>query len=376
MPQQRRRVCFVLPSLNGGGAERAAVQILNGLDPEHWERSMFLFAREGPYLSEVAVDVRVDAADVASRTGRWHALRRHVRDRRPDLVMAFLSYFSVLTAVRAANTGARVAFNQQTPMSEFLTDADYHWRRHWHKAAFSVVTRIGYGAVDLVIATSRGVARDLTKSFGVDPARIAVLPNPVDLDRVRLSMAEPIDPQWLAPGAGPLVVAAGRLADAKNYPLLIDAFALLCKHRPARLWILGQGEREGALRQRIADRGLTNVVTLLGFQPNPWKFIARADVFVLTSRYEGFGNVLIEAMACGVPVVATASPGTIDIVSHDVDGVLVQTHDADSVAAAMRRVLDPSTRARLAGGARRSAARFGLPIAIERYEAVLGGMLT
>jgi glycosyltransferase involved in cell wall biosynthesis len=281
----------------------------------------------------------------------------------------------VLTAVRAANTAARVVFNQQTPMSEFLTDADYHWRRHWHKAAFSAVTRIGYGAVDLVIATSRGVARDLTRSFGVDPDRIAVLPNPVDLDRVRAAANEPIDAPWSAPATGPLLVAAGRLADAKNYPLLIDAFAIVSRQLPARLWILGQGEREGALRQRIADRGLTNVVTLLGFQPNPWKFIARADAFVLTSRYEGFGNVLIEAMACGVPVVATASPGTIDIVTPDVDGVLVESHDADSVAAAMRRVLDPPTRARLADGARRSAVKFGLPMAIERYDAVLREVL-
>ena len=219
------------------------------------------------------------------------------------------------------------------------------------------------------------MARDLTKSFGVDPSRIAVLPNPVDLDRVRSAMAEPVDAKWLAPAPGPMVVAAGRLADAKNYPLLIDAFALLRQQVPARLWILGQGELEGALRQRIADRGLTDVVTLLGFQPNPWKFIARADAFVLTSRYEGFGNVLIEAMACGVPVVATASPGTVDIVSHGVDGLLVQAHDADSVAAAMRCVLDPSTRARLADGARRSAARFGLPIAIQRYDAVLREVL-
>ena len=372
---QRRRICFVLPSLNGGGAERAAVQILNGLDPARWERSMFLFAREGPYLADVAADVRVDAADVASRTGRWHALRRHVRDHRPELVMAFLSYFSVLTAVRAANTGARVAFNQQTPMSAFLTDEDYHWRRQWHKAAFSAVARLAYGAVDLVIATSRGVARDLTKGFGVDPGRIAVLPNPVDLDRLQSAMAETVDATWLAPVPGPMVVAAGRLADAKNYPLLIDAFALLRQQVPARLWILGQGELEGALRQRIADRGLTDVVRLLGFQPNPWKFIARADAFVLTSRYEGFGNVLIEAMACGVPVVATASPGTVDIVSHDVDGLLVQVHDAGSVAAALRCVLDPSTRARLADGARRSAARFGLPIAIQRYDAVLREVL-
>src|SRR5687768_16005863 len=104
----RKRICFVLPSLNGGGAERAAVQILNGLDPNHWDRSLFLFSREGPYLSEVDPSIPIHDAGASSRGGRWRALRRHVVQQRPDLVMAFLSYFSVLSAVRLANVGATV----------------------------------------------------------------------------------------------------------------------------------------------------------------------------------------------------------------------------------------------------------------------------
>ena len=130
----RRRICFVLPSLNGGGAERAAVQILNGLDPDRWDRSMFLFAREGPYLADVDPAIRIAAADTASRWGRWRALRSFVIGERPEVVMAFLSYFSVLSAVRAANTGATVMFNLQTPMSAFLTVAKAalcQRRRHW-----------------------------------------------------------------------------------------------------------------------------------------------------------------------------------------------------------------------------------------------------
>ena len=369
---RRRKVCFVLPSLNGGGAERAAVQILNGLDPNRWDRSMFLFAREGPYLAEVDPAIAITSADSASRWGRWRALRSFVARERPDLVMAFLSFFSVLSAARAANTRATVMFNLQTPMSAFLTDADYHWRRSWHKAAFAAVARVGYAAADLIIATSHGVARDLTGSFGIDPDRIRVLANPVDLDRVRAAIAEPIDAAILPPGEAPLIVAAGRLAEAKNYPLMIDAFAMLRQRMPARLCILGQGELEGELRLLIAARGLSGAVSLAGFQANPWKYIAKADVFLLTSRYEGFGNVLIEAMACGVPVVATASAGTRDIVEPDIDGVLIDSHTPEAVSAALRRVLEHrELRASMSRQAAASAERFAAPRVAARYDQVL-----
>jgi glycosyltransferase involved in cell wall biosynthesis len=368
----RRKVCFVLPSLHGGGAERAAVQILNGLDPDHWDRSMFLFAREGPYLAEVDPAIAIVSADTASRWGRWRALRAFIARERPEIVMAFLSFFSVLSAARAANTRATVIFNLQTPMSAFLTDADYHWRRRWHKAAFAAVTRVGYAAADLIIATSHGVARDLTSAFGISPDNIRVLSNPVDLDRVRAATAEPIDEAVLPPGPAPLIVAAGRLAEAKNYPLMIEAFAMLRQRMPARLCILGQGELEGTLRQLIAERGLIASVTLAGFQANPWKYIARAEVFLLTSRYEGFGNVLIEAMACAVPVVATASAGTRDIVQHGTDGLLIEAHAPSAIADALFRLLsDPGQLHQLRDGAMRATEKFGLPSTVARYDSTM-----
>ena len=166
-----------------------------------------------------------------------------------------------------------------------------------------------------------------------------------------------------------MVVAAGRLADAKNYPLLIDAFAELRRSRPTTLFVLGSGGREAAIRSQIAARGLDEVVILCGFQPNPWKFIARADVFALTSRYEGFGNVLVEAMACGIPVVATTSPGTREIVVDGVNGLLVDDHTPEAVAAALERVLgDDALRQRLAAGARSRARQFALPALAAAYD--------
>jgi glycosyltransferase involved in cell wall biosynthesis len=365
----RRRVAFVLPSLHGGGAERAAVHIVNSLDAQQWDRSMYLATRVGPYLNDVSPGVRIASGDEVSRHSQWLALRRFLAGERPDIVMAFLSYFTVLTAARAIAGRIRVVFNQQTPMSAFLEDADYAWRQPWRRQVFAGATRMGFNAADAVVATSQGVADDLEHAFGVRRDHVTIIPNPVDLQTVKRRAREPLDRPRQE--QAPTIVAAGRLADAKNYPLLIDAMSLVLGRVPARLVILGQGEREAMLRGLVAERGLSDAIEFAGFQENPWKHIARAEVFVLTSRYEGFGNVLIEAMACGVPVVATASPGTRDIVRDQVDGLLVEEHTPAAVADALVRVLsDRAFRARLAEAAAAGAGRFALVEISARYDAL------
>jgi glycosyltransferase involved in cell wall biosynthesis len=371
------RICFVLPSLNGGGAERAAVQILNALDATRWDRSMYLFAREGRFLADVDRSVRLASGTAESRLGRWVQLRRHLQAVRPDIVMSFLSYFSVLTAARAAGVGARVVFNQQTPISAFLADADYAWRRPWHRRLFSIVTRRAYGVADAIVATSTGVADDLVRVFGVVRDRIRVLHNPVDLDAIARAIGETVPAEHEAAAGIRTIVAAGRLADAKNYPLLLDAFAIVRRSVAARLVVLGAGERDREIRDQIARLGIAADVLLCGFQSNPWKYMARADVFALTSRYEGFGNVLVEAMACGAPVVATRSPGTQDIVRDGVDGVLVDRHTPEAVAAALEGMLrDDDLRRRMADAARRGAARFALPAIADQYDRMLRELAT
>ena len=372
----RQKICFVLPSLNGGGAERAAVHILNALDPEAWDRSMYLFRREGPYLDEVDGSIELATGNGESRIGRWFALRGFLRRVRPRLVVSFLSYFSVLTAVRSARVGARVVFNQQTPMSAFLSDADYHWRLPWHRRAFSVAARLGYRGADAIVSTSTGVADDLVSQFGVARDRITVVHNPTDLEAIAAAVREPLEPSQQRQLAHPLIVAAGRLADAKNYPLLIEALAVLRRSVPAQLLILGEGERESALRSQVSRLGLEDAVVFCGFQRNPWKFIACADVFALSSRYEGFGNVLIEAMACGVPVVATSSPGTREIVNSGVDGLLVDAHEPAALAAALQRILvDHALRQRMSQEARRSAQNFALPAIATTYGRVFSEVI-
>jgi glycosyltransferase involved in cell wall biosynthesis len=260
-------------------------------------------------------------------------------------------------------------------MTAFLQDADYAWRNPLRRRLFSTATRIGFNAADAVVATSQGVADDLDHGFGVRTRHLTVIPNPVDLDAVSRRSIESLDRAVTAQWTDRTIVAAGRLADAKNYPLLIEAMGLVRQRVAARLVILGHGERETALRTLVGALGLNDVVEFAGFQENPWKFIARSAVFVLTSRYEGFGNVLVEALACGVPVVATASAGTRDIVRHEIDGLLIEQHSPQAVADALVRVLaDGTLRARLAENARAGAHRFSLAQVSARYDDLFKGL--
>lgn len=371
---RRLRVAFVLPSLQGGGSERTAVTLLTGLADRGYELSLFLFVREGVYFDRLPANVRVKIGK-AGRFARFWALRRWLREEPQDVVVSFLSHFTVYAAVRAAGTGAKYIINQGTPLSAFLRDPDFAWRRPVRRRLFATLARRVYSRADAVEATSQGIAEDLVHNYDVPRHRISILHNPVDVDEIARAGRQPLDGALLEARL-PTVISAGRLAHAKNLPLLVDALHVLARRLPYRAWILGQGELEGELRDRLTTAGLKDRVSLLGFQGNPWKFMARADVFLLTSRYEGFGNVVIEAMASGLPVVATASDGTREIVQHEHNGLLVEEHTADAVASAIERVLaEPGLHARLAAAARLRAAEFTVASVVDRLDASLRALV-
>ena len=367
------KICFVVPTLTGGGAERVAVTVLSALDGVRHERVLYLFsADDGVYFDRVDPGVRVVIASRRSWVARLFQLASFLRTERPDVVMPFLSYFITAIAAWMAGGRARVVFNQGTPTSGFLDDPDFSWKAPIRRRLFAAMTRWFYRRADAVVVTSQGVADDLATRYGVPRAKMHVLHNPVDLDAISSAAAAPIE---MVAADGPVVVAVGRLAGVKNYPLLIEALALLSgvvepegSALRTTAWILGDGPERERLEHLARHRGVGDRVRFLGFQQNPWRFIARGDVFVLTSTYEGFGNVLIEAMACGAPVVATRSPGTTEIIEHERNGLLVE-HDPQAVAGAIGRLLrDPALRSRLVDAARQGVGHYALPRVAERYD--------
>ncbi len=239
------------------------------------------------------------------------------------------------------------------------------------RRAATMVERIQYRSMHRLIAVSQELAQDLVHLAGVDPRRITVIANGVDLVSIDRQSRAANDHPWFAAGAAPVVVAVGRHCRQKNFAHLLRAFARLRGRLDARLVILGEGDaRTLANLQRLASElGVSQDVWLAGYQANPYRFLARARLFVLSSRWEGASNALIEALACGCPVVATACPtGVREVLTDQRTGALVPMGDVGALAEAMyTRLVRPHDPA----SSRRHAAAYRLPQTLAGYLALL-----
>jgi glycosyltransferase involved in cell wall biosynthesis len=228
-----------------------------------------------------------------------------------------------------------------------------------------------YGAADGVVAVSDGVADDFAQVTGFRRSRIRTIYNPVVTAELSALAEAPLDDPWFAPGQPPVVLSVGRLAVQKDFPTLLRAFALVRAQRPARLLILGEGDKRPELEALARRLGVMRDVCLRGYVDNPFAYMRRCAVFVLSSAYEGLPNALIEAMACGAPVVSTDCPsGPAEILDSGKYGCLVPIGDEAAMAAATLAILRyaPDTTS-----TRHQAQRFSIETSADQYLGVLLG---
>lgn len=357
------RVLFFTPSLGGGGAEMHLLRVANHLAPQHFSTSIAVAAGGGSYEDRRQPHVALHIlATGGPRSSSYRILRslpllrRLIRHWEPDVVCSLLDHANLiaLLATRGVPRRPAVVVGVQNPLSI------NHWasRRTQSRLIRALAPRL-YPQADRVVALSRGVAADTVACIPAIQGRVETIYN-AGLDEALLAQAgEPV-PERAALGNAPLLVACGRLTAQKAFHDAIDALAQVRRSLPAHLWIIGRGELREALEQRAAAAGVSDAVRFLGFQANPFKYMAAADLFVLSSEFEGFGNVIVEAMACGTPVVATDCPhGPGEIISDGENGLLVPVADPAALAAAITRALtDAQLRQRLASQGRARAQAF------------------
>lgn len=330
-----RHIAVYLPSLAGGGAERVAVILANALSGLGCRVDLVLACAEGPYRGDLDPAVRVVDLGASRVLFSLPALAAYLRRERPAALLGVMAHANVAAALARilSGTSIRLVLRQQTvlripgiPRKERILQVAMRW---------------AYRNADAVVAVSNGIATDLIQILALPPTKVRTIHNPVITDSLYAMAAASLPHPWLMLGEPPVIITAGRLQEEKDFPTLIHAFKKVREAFQCRLVILGEGGQRELLEELTLQLGIKDNVLLPGFQVNPFAWISRAALFVLSSRWEGLPGVLIQAMALGVPVVSTdCHSGPREILQDGRWGRLVPVGDVDALASAMRQTLE------------------------------------
>lgn len=331
MTKRRSKVLFLLPSLAGGGAERVFLTLLRRIDREHIEPILILGRRMGELCSEIPDGLPTYELGNDRARRAIISLARLIRREEPDVVFSTLGMnFAALIANYFIRSKARFIIREASSSSAFLKDVER--RSRFRHAIYVRLYRWLYRTADKIICQSDYMARDLASNFTIPPEKLIQIANPVDFERLDAWQRER-NPETRVDDSLRLVMV-GRHSWEKGIDVLLRAIAIARKVQPAiKLDLIGHGDLTSELMDLTMDLGLRDNVRFLGFQAEPARFMAKADAVVVPSRYEALSNVMLEALAMGVPVVATDCPGgNSEVVIDGVNGFLVPSEDEEQLA--------------------------------------------
>ena len=331
-----KKLALFLPSLHAGGAERVMLNLAKGFSEKGIKVDLVLAKAEGPLLSYVPKNVRIVDLKAKRTLYSLHGLIQYIKTERPKALLSTMYHANIIAiwAKILARIPLRLVIREDNTTSLRIRSEE-SLRGRW---IIPILIKGFYRYADVIIAVSQGVAEDLKKLTYILQDKIRVIYNPIDLSKIFMLADEHLDYPWF--NDYPVILGAGRLVPQKDFETLIKAFAIVKRTLPAKLVILGEGKEREKLEQLIKDLKLEGDVSLPGFTNNPYKYMKKSSIFVLSSRFEGFANVLVEAMALGTPVVSTDCPsGPAEILEGGKWGRLVPVGDPMALAEAIIQTL-------------------------------------
>ncbi|MCI5114949.1 MAG: glycosyltransferase [Candidatus Electrothrix sp. AW1] len=328
-----RRIGIVIYSLAGAGAERVAVNLASQFIKLGDAVDVILARREGELLDSLPSEARIYHAEIMSAKGWRVAIREYSIKKQPDVLLAMMEGAGVLSIQATNALDIPVYIASQVHFSR-------HYKRsaRWKERCFMPLAARWYlPKAAGIIGASEGVSKDIQKTGNLTDSKVHTIYNPIITDELYTMLSEPVGHPWLASDRDWLtVVTVGRLTEQKDHDTLLYAIQKISKSCSVRLLILGQGERLHELKELASQLDMNDIVCFVGYDPNPHRFVAASDVFVLSSAWEGFGNVLVEALAAFTPVVSTDCPsGPSEVLAQGKFGQLVPVADSESLAEAI-----------------------------------------
>lgn len=331
-----RSLAIYLPDLAGGGTERMHINLAPHFLAAGLKVTFLLDRRSGALLDKVPEGAEVHVLEASRQVTAIPKLVRYLRSRPVDFLISNMEHGNVISvwARKLAAVATRVITAQHCSFRDQVN------RGNWKFKLLPRLYRVSLPRADAIVCVSKGVAAEIADMCGLGISRMNVIYNGAMTAELKQAAEQPVDHPWFDL-SDPVLVAAGRLVELKDYPTLLRAFAVLTRQRPARLIILGDGPLRTDLHMLAKELAIEDRVDLPGFIANPMPFMRNAAAFVLTSRAEGFGNVLVEAMACGTPVVSTDCPyGPAEILDYGRFGRLTPPGDPAALAEALLATLD------------------------------------
>jgi len=331
---QNQHVGLFFSNFNGGGIQRVMLSLAEGLLQQGCRVDLILVRAEGPLSTEIPAGCHIFDLQTGHASKSLFKLIYYLSSEKPRVVLSSQTHINVIAVLARILSG----WSGRLLLSEHIAlDFASRYPTNWKDRFFPILARIFYRGADEIILVSKETARHFVQATHLPEKMIKVIYNPVVSEKqIEQSKVHPNHAWFTSPGT-PVLLAAGRLTRQKDFTTLLKAFALLHKRLPeTKLMILGEGEERAHLEQLSEELGLHDAVQFPGFVINPFAYMANASVFVLSSRWEGFANVIAEAMACGTPVVSTDCPsGPAEILEGGKYGRLVPVGNPEALAEAI-----------------------------------------
>lgn len=353
----KRRLAIIVPSMRGGGAERVILNLVSNLNVRKYEIYMVLLQKEGPYLKFLPKSINI--IDLKSNRVRYalYKLIKTLNAIRPDIVFSTLGHLNlgILLIRKFLVNKPKIYVREASTPSMVMSDMN-----SFKKHIFFFLYKKLYRKADLIVAQCMEMKKDIIKTYGIERRKIKYIYNPINIKEIHSKMVEynPYDKNKIN------ILAVGWCSYQKGFDILINAFELvLSKMDNTQLTILGDGELKSDLIEMVKNKDMEKYVTFVGFKENPYPYYYYSNLYVLSSRWEGFPNSLLEALACNTKIVSTnCKSGPREIIGNNEYGILVNVGDHIALAEGIIKALNEDNRTR------DRAYKYNINEVIKKYE--------